>query len=479
MVMTYLRALSKCPEIARPQSICNISKIHLTDFQSVLARSDESRPVMARASADSRAPVPGHLRAIVRDAWRLGVASGAVRPDLGEHGLRNVPVRNKSSKPIYSNRELKEIIRFLIKRRAIPRGDGLASERTYLACCICVIAVFIPINRSSVFDLNGNSLHRGENERRFDVIVTTKNRPVKSANRLPELKSEIDCPVEGFVEVKRGKSEVRKIFEENKEFNIKMGRSQGGPLFECMYNSVVAKYKGVYGRVNDTAFKEGMRRIHEEFDVLDDNGRPLRILLSKLRRTVENRLPNDVRMRDRAKVLNHKDLDTTGAVYETVTDNDHFDFYRGLKAISIAVTRSDKDAMVWARDSGLSPDTMKQLLAGMLKTKVASCSDPINGDFSPKNGKNCSETLACFGCNALAVTLTDLYRLASLERRIKLDIDSGILHDNFKSKFKVILEVIDLEIFTQFERRHVEFARDKARRELHPMWKRTISLVKL
>ncbi|WP_321904348.1 hypothetical protein [Paraburkholderia tropica] len=414
---------------------------------------------------------------IVRDAWRLGVAGGTTRPDLGRFGLRDVPVQEAQSKPIYSNRELKEIIRFLVKRRAIPRGESLASERAYLANCICLISAFIPINRGSVFDLNGNSLHCGESDRKFDVIVITKNRPTKSVNRLPEFKPKIHDRDGDFFEIKRGKSEIRKIFEENRSFNKNMGRADADPLFWCIYDSNAAKYRKVYGRINDTAFRVGMTQIHNEFKVLADNGEPLKILLSKLRRSVENRLPDDVRMRDRAKVMNHKNLDTTGSVYETVTDGEHFNFHRGLKAISIAVTRSDKDAMVWARNAGLSPDTMERLLVGMLRTKVASCSDPISGEFSPKNGKNCTETLACFGCSALAVTVADLYRLASLERRIKMDLNNGILGDDFKSKFKIILEIIDLEIFSQFERRLVESAREKARRELHPMWKRVISLV--
>ncbi|MGF6553075.1 hypothetical protein [Paraburkholderia youngii] len=479
MVMAYLQTLSKCPEIKRPQSISKISKIHLIDFQTVLARAVEKRPVMKRANAATRAGVPGWLRATVRDAWRLGVAVGDFRPDLGEHGLRDVPVQEESNQPIYSSRELKEIIRFLIKRREVPRGTTLASERAYLASCICVLAVFVPINRASAFALKNNSLHRGEADNKFDVIVVVKERPAQSANRVPEVKGESDKNDVELKEVKRGKSQIRKIFEENRNYNGSLQHSEDGPLFECMYNSVRAKYHGIYGPINTAAFRAGMKVLHGEFEVLGDNGEPLRISLRKLRRTLENRLPENVRMDDKAKVLDHKNLNTTGTFYETVTDDDHLDFHRGLKAISIAVSRSEKDALVWARDSGISSDCMQHLLAGMLKTKVASCSDPISGELSPKDGRNCSKTLACFGCNALAVVVTDLYRIASLERRIQLDIDSGAIQENSKPRFEKILGIIDLEIFSQFERRLVRSAREKARRGLHPMWKRTISLVEL
>lgn len=479
IAMVYLQTLSKCPEAKRPQSISKISKIHLIDFQAVLARTVETRPVMKRASAATRAEAPGCLRATVRDAWRLGVAVGDFRPDLGEHGLRDVPVREESNRPIYSTRELKEIIRFLIKRRSVPRGTTLVSERAYLATCICVLAAFIPINRASAFALKNNSLHRGESNKKFDVIVVVKERPFQSANRVPEFKGDSNSEDAELIEVKLGKSQIAKIFEENRNYNGGMQCSEDGPLFKCMYDSVQAHYREIYGPINTAAFRMGMKELHGEFDMLGDDGEPLKISVRKLRRNLENRLPQDVRMADKAKVLDHKNPNTTGTFYETVTENDHLDFHKGLKAISIAVSRSEKDALVWARDSGISPECMQRLLTGMLKTKVASCSDPIAGEFSPKDGQNCSKTLACFGCNALAVVVTDLYRLASLERRIKLDIDSGVIHDNSRAKFEMILNIIDLEIFSQFERRLVESAREKARRGLHPMWKRTMPLVEL
>ncbi len=470
VVMDYLKTLSRCPELTRPASISLISEIHLKNFQKILSRPSNTRPVMKRARSDTRAKPPTILRGLVRDAWRLGIATGANRPDLGKQGLRNVPVKAKLEKIIYSKRELTAIIRFLVRRRSVERGQSLGEERAYLVTCICILVVFLPLNRSSAFALNMDSLQPGESGQKYDVIVAVKERPKQSANRLPETKETENEQEAGNLIVKRGRRQVRLVFEENIKYNKDMGRPSTGPLFECKYSSVSAGYIDILDRINDSSYSMGLSILHDEFDFLGDDGNRLKISLRKLRDTLENNLPSDVRMRDKAAVLNHKNLETTARIYEAITDNDHLKFQKGLKAISVAAGGSTEVAILWARDNELSSDDMMRLISGMQKTKTASCSNRIYGQFAPKNGNPCSNTLACFGCNALAVVVTDLYRLASLERCIKLDLESGLIQNESRGRFEEILRIIDIEIFSNFEGRIVDIARSKAERILHPVW---------
>ncbi|WP_322007160.1 hypothetical protein [Paraburkholderia tropica] len=473
--MDYLHALSRCPEVTWPQSIALISERSLFDFQDLLARPVSSRPIMKGASIQTRQRPPVELKAIVRDAWRLGVANAETRPDLGVHGLRSEPVQKLTEKQIYSKRELTEIVRFLLKRRSVPRGETLASERSYIVTCIFLLAVFLPLNRSSAFMLNNNSLHPGEQGSKFDVILLTKDRPKKTANRLPLEKESLQAAEKTGEIVKKGSRIVRNIFDENVEHNRKKRFRENGPLFECLYNSTRAGYESVMGRVNSAAFSYGLRVLYKEFKCIGDDGKPLRITLQKLRDSLENRIPKDVHMLDKARVMNHKSPDTTGTVYETVTDQDHRNFQKGQQAISVAARSSHAEAMVWARNANLPPNVMELLLAGMNKTKFSSCSDPLEGEFAPHNGEFCQNFLACIGCGALAVLASDLYRLASLERRIELDLDSGVLQKDSRPKFLKSLEILREEIFPNFETRLVKIARQKALKHLHPLWDRPLS----
>ena len=471
-IMNYLVSLTKCPEMIRPNSIADISKINLVEYQEILSRPVNMRPVMKRANANHRARDPVSLRTTVTDAWRLGVAANATRPDLGPFGLRNVPKDTSLKKIIYSRKEFKLIVKFLINRRTLPRGATLNSERAYLVACICTLAVFLPINRSSAFMLNENSLHPCEHDQRFDVVVVRKDRPKQSANRLPELKGGGDETDAIDVKIKR-KGVVRKIFDENIEYNraAKLDTSNG--LFQCKYDCAAQGYDNIYGRITDGPYGAGMKVLQSELNksgARADNGGKLIISMRKLRDTLENYLPEDTHMHVKARVLNHKDPDTTGSIYETVTDDDHYKFQKGLNVISVVVNRSVTDAQVWARDVGLSQDVIQRLIDGILKTKVASCTDPIYGELAPKDGRPCANTLACFHCHALAVVVTDLYRIASLERRIRLDLADGVIQGAYRKRFEFILEVIDLEIFSQFEKRLVKAAREKAKKVLHPLW---------
>ena len=471
--MLYLQGLSRCPEVPRPQSIGEISAKTFVDFQDLLSRPADSRPVMKEANSEQRQKVPVKLRALVKDAWRLGIAKGATRPDLGKHGLRRETAPPPPPKQIYSKREFKEIVRFLVMRLDVPRGTTLQSERAYLVTCIFLLAVFLPLNRSSAFMLTNNSLHPGEKDSKFDVIVLLKNRPKQSANRLPEAKESTQSYEETEEEVRRGGRLVRRIFEENIAHNKQIGGDEDGPLFSCVYDWFRG-YDGISGPINDASFRMGVNVIHEEFKASGDDGKPLRISISKLRDTLLNRVGKNVPMRDKARLMNHRNLDTTGTDYETVTDDDHRNFQKGLKTISIVARGTHSEALVWARSARIDPEVVQYLIRGMNKTKVASCSDPFNGEFAPHNGDICRNVLACITCNALAVVASDLYRLASLERRIQLDLDDSVLQGESRPKFVEILRVVRDEIFSNFETRLVKIARQKALRKLHPLWDRPI-----
>ncbi|MFM0121102.1 hypothetical protein P0D73_19820 [Paraburkholderia sp. RL18-101-BIB-B] len=433
-----------------------------------------NRVILINAAGRTVSRFPADLKRIVSDAWRLGVATGAVRPNLGGPKPGEQKSKGAKEKRLYSRREFREIVRFLIRRRQVPRGTTPDEERAYLAACSLVLGAFIPINLSGAFMLESYSLRKGETDQALDVIVVRKNRPRESANRLPEPKENLEDGLFNEHQVKSAQRHVRKIFEENTIFNESISSQERAGLFCCFYPKSRKLHRGAYDRLNQHSYSHGVRILHSEFSVTGDDGRPLRISMKRLRDSFENGLGKDVPMGDKAKILNHKDKNLTGTVYEAVTDEDHLRFHHGLKAIPIAVRNDLEGASVWARESGLSREVIERLISGILATRAASCTDPVNGELAPKNGHDCPNTLACFHCHNLAVVVDDLYRLASLERRINLDLESGRLQGESRNKFLFILNVIKDEIFSKFEKRHIESARRRAAKELHVLWRRPL-----
>ncbi len=140
--MLYLRTLSHHPEMQRPVSIADLSSTHIAEYESVLKRPSATRVVLKRANPETYSRYSQGLRRIVKDAWRLGVACATTRPDLGQAAVRSTSKGKQPRKIIYSRREYKAILQFLMKRRSVPRGNTLLSERVYLATCICVFGIF-------------------------------------------------------------------------------------------------------------------------------------------------------------------------------------------------------------------------------------------------------------------------------------------------------------------------------------------------
>ncbi|MGP8489043.1 hypothetical protein ACT2FY_23950 [Paraburkholderia fungorum] len=447
---------------------------HLDRLIEHLKGPKNKRVILSKADKGTASRFSADVRRIVSDAWRLGVANGEFRPNLGGPKRGEAKPEGTPEKILYSRREFREIVRFLIKRREVPRGTTIDQERAYLTTCSLVIGTFLPINLAGVFMLDDGSLQKGETDQDFDVVVARKNRPHASANRLPEPRENADVRLFDKHQVKKARRHIRNIFEENSEFNRTIRLQEGEGLFRCFYPKSRKLHRGTYDRINPHSYQHGLRIIHGEFSVIGDNGLPLRISIKRLRDSFENGLGKDVRMSDKAKILNHKHKNLTGTIYEAITDEDHLRFHHGLKAIPIAVRNDLAGVNIWARDSGLSREVVERLISGILATRTASCTDPLNGELAPGNGHECPNTLACFHCHNMAVAVEDLYRLASLERRIDIDLESGRLQGESKSRLIFIRSVIRDDIFLKFERRHVESARLRAARELHVLWRRPL-----
>jgi hypothetical protein len=469
----FLAFLSTLDSVKWPLSASKISAGILKKFQTFLS-SREAIKIFPRGlnikSAHSETMV---FRSVLRHGWRAGYFSGANPVDLGRSSLAGATVPASTEK-MYTESEFRRIKMALAEKRKQTRGSSLMEERSYLAASCCIIFIYTPANVAGVCSLRKSALQKGEADQKFDVLTILKFRPTPKAHRTPVEKDQFPDNFGKSIDIFQGKSEIRRVFSENIEYNAtrKLSRSIKDYLFVCRYTGRRRSDGGVFDVFNEDTFHIGLRYIEDEFGLLDDEKNPLKISPRKLRATYENSLPKTEILKDKADAMGHADLETTASHYEVITDNDHRRFQIGLDAIGAAIAGESAQAIATRSGAVLSVELVERLRSGILKTTVASCTDPLQGKYAPKDGRKCNKSLTCFFCFNMAVVTSDLFRLASLERRITIDAESGLLQYESKATLLTIRSIIAEEIFPCFELRHVKSARKQAQKKLHPLWVR-------
>ena len=102
-------------------------------------------------------------------------------------------------------------------------------------------------------------------------------------------------------------------------------------------------------------------------------------------------------------------------------------------------------------------------------TPHSGCSDPLNGEFAPKNGEYCMDFLSCFRCKSQVIIQEDLYKLYSFYWALFRQ-RSRISAENWKKLFAWVIRVIDRDIAPKFPADIVALEKERARKDPHPMW---------
>jgi hypothetical protein len=194
-----------------------------------------------------------------------------------------------------------------------------------------------------------------------------------------------------------------------------------------------------------------------EFDLRDDQGEPLRVNVSRLRKTFVNRvseiLGGDMAMTALAAGNSPK---VAGTYYlrpgENAEKNWHF---LGTALVSELLTNT---------------------LGATEITPTGRCTDLNNGQYAPKRtGATCTEFLNCLRCKNYVVTADDLYRLFSFYWRV-LEERSRIERRRWNQQLAHIPRLIERDVIEAgiaqgiFRREQVEAARERARSDRHPFW---------
>lgn len=202
---------------------------------------------------------------------------------------------------------------------------------------------------------------------------------------------------------------------------------------------------------------EAIKKLVRDYDLVDNDGKPMRINISRLRKTFTNRVN---------EILDGDLVTASVAAGNTpsVTSRHYLRPGEGAK-------------QDW-RFMGIC--LVEELLSGTLgateRTPLGRCSDIRMGEYAPKReGAPCERFLNCLRCRNYVVTGDDLWRLYSFYWRV-LRERSRMDRQRWNQQFRHIPRLIERDVVAigiarkVFREVDVAAARERARHDPHPFW---------
>lgn len=225
-----------------------------------------------------------------------------------------------------------------------------------------------------------------------------------------------------------------------------------------LYRSRSTESVGQVTSLSAASLEKEARSLVAKYGLKDSDGNPLRINISRLRKTFANRIFE----------LTDGDLATTAAALGNtpqVADRNYLapgpDARRNWKFMG--------EVLVQELQTHTIGETYKD-------TPMGRCADPVNGQFAPKRkDANCMSFMNCLRCTHYAVTAEDLYKLFSFYFRV-LGERSRMDKKRWAREYAHIPRLIDKYIVAEglrrgiFKTANVEAARERARSQPHPYW---------
>ena len=340
----------------------------------------------------------------------------------------------------YSKQVVKQIVRAIASECREMVNSETPLDGYQLSVCLLAISLRSGLNKTPLLELTTSALqpHPVKDDR--NLLVSYKRRGnatnIKSLRGSQEVE-ELACIM----------GDIASVFELVKKRNAYFrARSELSNLL-WIYESKARVNSGEVTWLSSGTLASNLTRFVKLHSITDDDGKPLNISLQRIRKTYLNRM-YELSGYDpvlTAELGNHS---------ETVSNNHYMEAPKEAK-----------------RNFKLLGEIYVKTFTGKTEnTPSGRCKDTKNGHLAPKNGKYCTDFLACFRCRSYVVTGDDLYRVFSLywmlvRERAKIGIKG------WDKAYRYFIHIINNEIAPKFDASLVEAQREKARMMPHPAWR--------
>jgi hypothetical protein len=260
--------------------------------------------------------------------------------------------------------------------------------------------------------------------------------------------------------------------------------------------SAGATTKGNVTCLDRSALHHAIEGIVQRHGLLGDDGKPLRVNLSRLRKS---RFDRALRVADgdiaiTANLMGNTPR-TAGTNYPSMND--------ARKAEAAGFMNDDYPALMRSGPAPRQASEIRPVQVHPLKatkggapiempkpTPVSGCQDTLHGEHAPHDGHNhCDRYVMCLFCSSFAVvgTVEGLWRLFSFQAFARAELDhldetlgaertADELLEDLRDRYRVAIPYIDDFTQRQFARTKVAKARAKTAAGLHPFWQHQMTM---
>ena len=224
-----------------------------------------------------------------------------------------------------------------------------------------------------------------------------------------------------------------------------------------LYRSPAGSSLGTVTVLNNSALGYAIGKLVKNCDLRDTDGKPLRVNISRLRKTFANRIN---------EILGN-DLTTTAIALGNTPQ----------VAGSSYLRPGENARRNWSfMGMALTQELLTATLGATEKIPTGRCTDSKQGEHAPKNGATCMNFLDCLRCRNYVVTGDDLYRLFSFYWRVVQE-RGRMDKRKWQKHYAHIVRLIDRDVIETgiekkiFAQHDVDAVRETARTDPHPYWR--------
>lgn len=256
---------------------------------------------------------------------------------------------------------------------------------------------------------------------------------------------------------------LEKVLERTQPLLADAGPRRRDHVWLYRVGSTTTRHAGQVRSLNSALLAKGITNLVDRHELVDDEGARLRLNLSRLRKTMENRLwrLSNGDLFTVSLIMGH-DQKVADQSYLRVTD----DMRQDATIVGEALPAIYRDGATAQTGRNVTPIHLDN-------TPVGSCKDTLFGDMAPKDGHNhCARFVSCFNCRSYALvgSSEDLYRLFSFYWFLTIEI-TRIASQNWKEHFAWILSQIDAFTASNFDPQLVNQEKLRAKAAPHKFWK--------
>jgi len=361
--------------------------------------------------------------------------------------------RLKGEQP-YSEAERERLIK-AIKKDITAIFQGRFEHRMSEALSICLLAICLRTGRNThpMLELSREALREHPLSPSLKLLVTQKRRAY--ATQQTVVVNSQESIGREFVVVQM---DAVAIYEKVKDLTAPLAEKAPSDIahYLWLYRSEANRSLGEIKVLSFCTLPPGLSSFTKRHDLRADDGTPLIVNVSRLRKTLADRLwrlsggdPFAV-----ARVLGN-DVRVTDDHYLDVTP----ELERNWKFMGESLVMDLRGS------AGSLPKTEN--------TPVGKCKDPLGAKHSaPMNAKPCIDFLSCFGCRNYVITddERDLYRLFSFYWFLIRERES-LGASRWSKVYGWIVRVIDAQVTIQFDKDLIARVRERARLQPHPYWR--------